>query len=143
MALSRATGMAQRVGFRQLCRHSRPSLKTWRPAGHFGTAVGSRFSSFAVTFVQGDEQISVQAASGQTILEVAHENDIDIEGACGGECACSTCHVVLSQEAFDTLPEPDDDEVDMLDLAANVTDTSRLGCQVKLLKDRDSGLKIQ
>ena len=42
--------------------------------------------------------------------KVAHENDIDIEGACGGECACSTCHVLLEQEAYGKLPPPDDDE---------------------------------
>lgn len=109
------------------------------------TDLGARLISFSVTFVEPDSggKVSVQAKSGQTILEVAHDNDIDIEGACGGECACSTCHIILSQESFDSLPPPDDDEVDMLDLAANVTDTSRLGCQVKLLKDRDSGLEIK
>eukprot|EP00930_Biecheleria_cincta_P012331 TRINITY_DN116007_c0_g1_i1.p1 TRINITY_DN116007_c0_g1~~TRINITY_DN116007_c0_g1_i1.p1 ORF type:complete len:167 (-),score=40.40 TRINITY_DN116007_c0_g1_i1:12-512(-) len=108
-----------------------------------------RFCSFTVHFVklsEGGEEAgstAVQAKSGQTILEIAHEHDIDIEGACGGECACSTCHIVLDQDAFDALPEPDEDEVDMLDLAANVTDTSRLGCQVKLLKERDEGLRIK
>eukprot|EP00435_Cladocopium_sp_Y103_P023831 s562_g5.t2 len=57
-----------------------------------------------------DGTTTVSAKSGQTILEVAHEHDIDIEGACGGECACSTCHVLLEQEAYSKLPEPDDDE---------------------------------
>merc|ERR1719387_1904389 len=68
-------------------------------------AVGSRrnFSSFNITFAsaEGEEALTVSAKSGQTILEVAHEHDVDIEGACGGECACSTCHVILSQEDFD------------------------------------------
>ena len=59
-----------------------------------------------------------------------HDNDIDLEGACGGELACSTCHVILPQEVFDGLPEPDEEEEDMLDLALGLTDTSRLGCQV-------------
>ena len=89
-----------------------------------------------------DATLTVSAKSGQTILEVAHEHDIDIEGACGGECACSTCHVLLEQEAYSKLPEPDDDEADMLDLAMNVTDTSRLGCQVKLDKARDDNLRV-
>merc|ERR1712217_746937 len=82
------------------------------------------------------------AKSGNTILETAHENDVDIEGACGGECACSTCHALLCEEGFGNLPEVDDDELDMLDLATHVADTSRLGCQVKLLKGRDDNIQI-
>mmetsp|Transcript_142602 Transcript_142602/g.273913 ORF Transcript_142602/g.273913 Transcript_142602/m.273913 type:complete len:157 (+) Transcript_142602:85-555(+) len=102
------------------------------------------FCSFHVNFVSSDGETvqEVMARSGQTILEVAHEHDIDIEGACGGECACSTCHVIFTQEGFDSLPEPDDDEIDMLDLAAHVCDTSRLGCCVKLMKGRDEDLRI-
>lgn len=106
-------------------------------------AHGRPFCTFNVTFVSPEGTVAeVQAKSGQTILEVAHDNDIDIEGACGGECACSTCHIILDSDAFEGMEEPDEDEVDMLDLAAHVTDTSRLGCQVKLLKDRDTGLRI-
>jgi len=100
--------------------------------------------SFPVTFVSldGTNETEVTAKPGQTILEVAHQHDIDIEGACGGECACSTCHIIFDQAAFDAMPEPDDDELDMLDLAAQVTDRSRLGCQIKLQKDRDTDLRI-
>eukprot|EP00927_Polykrikos_kofoidii_P015834 TRINITY_DN17092_c0_g1_i3.p2 TRINITY_DN17092_c0_g1~~TRINITY_DN17092_c0_g1_i3.p2 ORF type:complete len:173 (-),score=25.78 TRINITY_DN17092_c0_g1_i3:42-560(-) len=103
-----------------------------------------RCSTFNVKFISadGDSVRVVSAKSGQTILEVAHKNDIDIEGACGGECACSTCHVILDQETFDKLPEADEDEVDMLDLAIDVVDTSRLGCQVKLQQGRDDDLRI-
>eukprot|EP00929_Paragymnodinium_shiwhaense_P108144 TRINITY_DN74464_c0_g1_i1.p1 TRINITY_DN74464_c0_g1~~TRINITY_DN74464_c0_g1_i1.p1 ORF type:complete len:156 (-),score=18.04 TRINITY_DN74464_c0_g1_i1:165-632(-) len=102
------------------------------------------FSSFDVTFVTADggSEFTVPAKPGQTILEVAHDNNIDIEGACGGQCACSTCHVILAQDVFDRLPEVDEDEADMLDLAVSVTDTSRLGCQVKLEKGRDEGMRI-
>jgi 2Fe-2S ferredoxin len=77
----------------------------------------------------------VDAAEGMNLLEVAHENDIDIEGACGGECACSTCHVIFEQSTFDGLPEMDEEEEDMLDLALGLTDTSRLGCQVLVTKE--------
>ena len=50
------------------------------------------------------------------MLEVAHRNDIELEGACEGSLACSTCHVVIrDQSVYDKLPEPDDDENDMLD----------------------------
>jgi hypothetical protein len=58
-------------------------------------------------------------------------------GACEGSVACSTCHVILPQEYYDILPEPEDDENDMLDMAFGLTDTSRLGCQVKLTKELD------
>ena len=71
-----------------------------------------------------------QAPIGQSMLEVAHRNDIELEGACEGSLACSTCHVVIrDQSVYDKLPEPDDDENDMLDLAFGLTETSRLGCQ--------------
>ena len=53
-----------------------------------------------------------------------------MEGACGGVCACSTCHVMLSDSLFADLPEATEKEEDMLDLAAGLTFTSRLGCQV-------------
>ena len=64
-----------------------------------------------------------------------YDNDSDLEGACDGSLACSTCHVVLEQEYFDMLPEPEEEEEDMLDLAFGLTDTSRLGCQIKLTKE--------
>ena len=88
-----------------------------------------------LSFVEDGEEVAVTAAVGQTLLEVAHENDIDLEGACDGSLACSTCHVVLEQEYFDMLPEPEEEEEDMLDLAFGLTDTSRLGCQIKLTKE--------
>ena len=68
---------------------------------------------------------------------------MEMEGACGGSCACSTCHVIVeSQEYYDRMEEPDDDENDMLDLAFGLTDTSRLGCQVKMSKELD-GLTVR
>ena len=56
-------------------------------------------------------------------------------GACEGSVACSTCHVILPEEYYDLLPEPEDDENDMLDMAFGLTDTSRLGCQVKVTQE--------
>lgn len=73
---------------------------------------------------------TVEASEGDDILSIAHEYDIDLEGACEGSIACSTCHVILDPEFYDLLPEPSDDENDMLDMAFGLTDTSRLGCQV-------------
>ena len=79
-----------------------------------------------------------QAPIGQSMLEVAHRNDIELEGACEGSLACSTCHVIIDDQAtYDALPEPDDDENDMLDLAFGLTETSRLGCQVIAAKELD------
>lgn len=64
-------------------------------------------------------------------------------GACGGSCACSTCHVIIEDPGlYDQMPEPDDDENDMLDLAFGLTETSRLGCQVKMSRELD-GLVVK
>jgi ferredoxin len=93
-----------------------------------------------VIFEAGDgsgDKETVYANEGDSILDIAHDNDIEIEGACGGEMACSTCHVILEQRIFDKLPKPQDEEEDMLDLAIGLTKTSRLGCQVKVTKDMD------
>ncbi|KAH8102289.1 ferredoxin, partial [Cristinia sonorae] len=80
---------------------------------------------------------TVEANEGDDLLSIAHEHDIDLEGACEGSVACSTCHVILSSEHYDLLPEPEDDENDMLDMAFGLTDTSRLGCQVHLTRELD------
>ena len=83
----------------------------------------------------------VDAPEGLSVLEVAHRNGIDLEGACEGSLACSTCHVVVDQTYFDKLDEPTEDEEDMLDLAFGLTHTSRLGCQIVMSEDLD-GLKV-
>ncbi len=74
----------------------------------------------------------VEAPAGQTLLEIARANDIDIEGACDGSLACSTCHVIVDAEWYGRLPKPSEDEKEMLDLAFDLTRTSRLGCQLTL-----------
>ena len=71
----------------------------------------------------------VDAPLGASVLQVARRHDIDIEGACEGSLACSTCHVIVDTEWYDLLKEASEDEDDMLDLAFNLTQTSRLGCQ--------------
>jgi len=85
---------------------------------------------------------TVEVNEDDDVLSIAHEHDIDLEGACEASLACSTCHVILSPEHYDLLPEPSDDENDMLDLAFGLTDTSRLGCQVHITKDME-GMNIQ
>ena len=66
-------------------------------------------------------------------MDVVVRNEIDIDGfgACEGTLACSTCHLIFSEEDFNKIDEEaTDEELDMLDLAFGLTDTSRLGCQV-------------
>ncbi|KAA8540217.1 hypothetical protein F0562_024220 [Nyssa sinensis] len=86
----------------------------------------------SVTFVDKDgEEKQIKVPIGMSMLEAAHENDIELEGACEGSLACSTCHViVMDMEYYNKLEDPTDEENDMLDLAFGLTDTSRLGCQV-------------
>ncbi|KAG7562978.1 hypothetical protein FFLO_01536 [Filobasidium floriforme] len=86
---------------------------------------------------KGQTVTQVEGNEGDDLLSLAHEWDVDLEGACEGSIACSTCHVILDAESYDKLEEPEDDENDMLDLAFGLSDTSRLGCQVKLTKDID------
>mmetsp|Transcript_11565 Transcript_11565/g.18988 ORF Transcript_11565/g.18988 Transcript_11565/m.18988 type:complete len:159 (-) Transcript_11565:214-690(-) len=84
----------------------------------------------------------VEAEIGKHLLDVAHDNNIELEGACGGELACSTCHLVFEQEVYDSLPPKSDEEEDMLDLAFELTETSRLGCQIRVVKEFD-GIKVR
>ena len=79
---------------------------------------------------------------GGNLMRCAHRHDIELEGACEGVCACSTCHVIFTDDVFDNLPEASEDEEDMLDQAFQLTPTSRLGCQVILTEDMD-GLTVQ
>jgi 2Fe-2S ferredoxin len=96
-----------------------------------------------ITFVLKDNsEKTVDAPVGISLLEVAHKNDIDLEGACEGSLACSTCHVIVDEEFFDQLPEAKEEEEDMLDLAFGLTHTSRLGCQITITEDLD-GLKVK
>lgn len=84
-----------------------------------------------ITFIlPNDELVEIDAPDGLSIMEIAHQNNIDLEGACEGSLACSTCHVIVDQEWFDKLEEASEDEEDMLDLAFGLTRTSRLGCQI-------------
>lgn len=96
-----------------------------------------------VTFLLPDGSRQVhEAPAGSTLLEVAREHDLAIEGACGGAMACATCHVVVDEGWFDRLPEPSPEEEDMLDLAQEVAATSRLGCQIRLTAALD-GLTVR
>ena len=95
-----------------------------------------------VTFVfQDGNRLEIEAPTGLSLLEIAHKNKIDLEGACEGSLACSTCHVIVDPEDYERLAEPTEDEEDMLDLAFGLTHTSRLGCQIILTEELD-GLTV-
>lgn len=118
-----------------------------------------------LTFIDKDGvESTFEVAKGDNLLSIAQSEDLEMEGqilhpktipkdkiltsavnlgACGGSCACSTCHVIVeSRDMYDKMPEPDDDENDMLDLAFGLTETSRLGCQVQMTKELD-GLRVR
>jgi 2Fe-2S ferredoxin len=91
-----------------------------------------------VTFIDPDgTRHEIDAPIGATLLELAHKHNIDIEGACEGSLACSTCHVIVAPEWYKKLPPPSEDEQDMLDLAFGLTKTSRLGCQIVVTPELD------
>ncbi|HLJ62494.1 MAG TPA: ferredoxin family 2Fe-2S iron-sulfur cluster binding protein [Stellaceae bacterium] len=95
-----------------------------------------------MTFIGRDgRRHEVEAPLGLSVLEIAHRHGIDIEGACEGSLACSTCHVVVDSGWYELLKEASEDEEDMLDLAFGLTRTSRLGCQIIMTEALD-GLTV-
>ncbi len=78
--------------------------------------------------------ITVDVPEGTAVLDAALDNNIRIDHNCGGNCACSTCHVIINK-GFETLGDMSEDEEDMLDEAEGLTDTSRLACQAKVKTD--------
>lgn len=144
---------------RNLCRHGK-SLSIWdtrsgsgsfwqsnrqrgihgsKTRGHGGIIRPEPGTGIKIHFQdhKGSPIKTIEARDGDNILDLAHEYDIDLEGACEGSVACSTCHVILEPAVYNQLPEPEDDENDMLDMAFGLTDTSRLGCQVKVTPELD------
>ena len=90
-----------------------------------------------IIFICNDKKQEFQVPIGTTILEAARNNNIDLEGACEGSLACSTCHVIVDDSYYNKLEEASEDEEDMLDLAFGLTPTSRLGCQIIMTKELD------
>ncbi|WP_424135058.1 ferredoxin family 2Fe-2S iron-sulfur cluster binding protein [Roseomonas chloroacetimidivorans] len=96
-----------------------------------------------MTFVERDgTRREVEAPLGLSVLEIAHKHGVDIEGACEGSLACSTCHVIVDSDWFNKLESPTEDEEDMLDLAFDLQETSRLGCQL-IMTDKLDGLVVK
>ena len=96
-----------------------------------------------MTFIKTDgTRVEVDAPIGLSVLEIAHRNNLDLEGACEGSLACSTCHVIVDPQWYELLKEASEDEEDMLDLAFGLTATSRLGCQIIITEELD-GLTVR
>jgi len=93
-----------------------------------------------VRFFRADGTLDkeIEAEPGQRLLDVAWAAREPLEGACEGVMACSTCHVIVAADDFERLPPASEEEEDLLDLAAHVTRTSRLACQIILTTDLHS-----
>ena len=92
-----------------------------------------------------DREGNVQELSadiGLTLMEIIRDAGMDIEAACGGCCACATCHLYIDKDWLSKLLVKEDDEESMLDQAFNVKDNSRLGCQIEFSDGLD-GIKVE
>ena len=95
-----------------------------------------------VIFTKSDgSEHNVTVETGITVMEAVRNAGLGIEGTCGGCLSCATCHVIVDTEWYRKTGEPTEDEIDMLDLAFGLTQTSRLGCQIEL-SDRLDGLRL-
>lgn len=98
-----------------------------------GLGASSGDDTVRVTVIdENGDRHDISGKTGTNLLDLCHHHKLELEGACDATLACSTCHVIIDQENFDKLDEPEDEELDMLDLAFGLEDTSRLGCQVEL-----------
>ncbi|KAA8491429.1 Adrenodoxin-like protein 2, mitochondrial [Porphyridium purpureum] len=138
--LRRAVGVwrATRVG------SSRARLAGYRANASVATGDaaegGEKRDTIRVRFVDRDGgagNVDVRVPIGTHMLDAAHQNNVDLEGACEGTLACSTCHVYVREDFVDKLQPPAEDEQDMLDLAFALKDNSRLGCQIKASPEID------
>ena len=92
-----------------------------------------------------DREGKVQELSadiGLTLMEIIRDAGMDIEAACGGCCACATCHLYIDKNWYSKLLPKEEDEESMLDQAFNVKDNSRLGCQIEFNEGLD-GIKVE
>ena len=88
-----------------------------------------------------EKEVELKAAIGESVLELALDHGINIEHACGGVCACSTCHVYI-EKGMDLLPEASEDEEDRVDEAPGVNLKSRLACQCVVEKEGQIVVKV-
>ena len=95
-----------------------------------------------IIFLKSDgSEHTIAVENGTTVMEAGRDANLGIEGTCGGCLSCATCHVIVDPAWFPKTGAPSEDEVDMLDLAFGLSETSRLGCQIEMSDDLD-GLKV-
>ncbi|XP_064385853.1 adrenodoxin-like protein 1, mitochondrial [Halichondria panicea] len=95
-----------------------------------------------ITYVDRDGQrLEIQGKVGDNALYLAHRHNIEMEGACEASLACTTCHVYINSEHVDRLEEASEEEEDLLDMAPQLRENSRLGCQIVLSKELE-GIEI-
>ena len=94
-----------------------------------------------VTDREGNKH-ELEGDTNSTLMEILRDAGLDIEAACGGCCACATCHVYINDEWVEKIKVKDDDEESMLDQAFDVKNTSRLSCQITLSDDLD-GIELE
>ncbi len=93
-----------------------------------------------VTDHNGNEQ-QIEGIDGWQLMEAIRDEGLEIKAECGGACACATCHVYIDEDWKKKIPEKSEEEMDMLDLAFDVQENSRLSCQITITPDMD-GLKV-
>lgn len=92
-----------------------------------------------IKVVFGSQKV-VKTSPGKSLYDVVMENNLDFDGfgSCGATLCCTTCHLIIKESDYNKLQPPSEEELNMLDLAEGLCDTSRLGCQVILPKNIDS-----
>ena len=91
-----------------------------------------------INFIKSDgTSHAIDAKEGANLMEVGRDSNMGVEGTCGGSLSCATCHVIFDAQGFALVGGASEDEMDMLDLAYGVEETSRLGCQIKVSAELD------
>lgn len=90
---------------------------------------------------QGGNEHELDAIEGWRVMEIIRDHGLPIKAECGGACACATCHVYVDESWLERLYPMQDEEQDMLDVAPDVKDNSRLSCQIIMSEEFD-GLKV-
>lgn len=90
---------------------------------------------------QKGQEYELEGLEGWRVMEIIRDHKLPIKAECGGACACATCHVYVDEEWLPKLAPMTTEELDMLDMAFNVADNSRLSCQI-LMKPELDGLRL-
>ena len=86
-----------------------------------------------INFLDNNNKLKqIEANDGSSLLEVSKKNSINLEGSCGGEMLCSTCHVYILSNHINKLKKQTHEEKEILALTKNLKKNSRLACQIKI-----------